>query len=185
MIITAHRHLYITGFMGTGKSAAGAVVARTLGLPFYDLDIVVEGLTGHTIPGIFAAEGEEAFRKYEWRALRSIVGASASVIALGGGAPTVLPIRSLIAESGHTVLLTADVATIWSRLQNDRSRPLLLDDSGDGPGSLEDFKKRVVPLLESRDDFYKMTADGIIDTSNLDTKTIAQKIVAWWHEQTR
>jgi shikimate kinase len=183
MIGAARRHLYLAGFMGTGKSAAGKLVATALGRPFYDLDEVVKQIEERTVVDIFAAEGEAAFRKYECRALRSIIGGSASVIALGGGAPTVPALRALARGSGRTVLLDADISIMWDRVQGDGSRPVLHDSSGSPPATMGDFAARVTPVLESREAAYESIADWRLDTSHLTPAEVAGRIVDWWNAQ--
>ncbi|MEW5873559.1 MAG: shikimate kinase [Candidatus Zixiibacteriota bacterium] len=183
MIVTARRHLYLAGFMGTGKTATGLHVADALRRPFYDLDTVVEQITGRRIPEVFAIDGEAAFRQRECRALRSIVGASSSVIALGGGAPTIGAIRALVRESGRAVLLTADLPSMWSRLRGDESRPLLEGEDGDRPASLSEFTARVQPILKAREDAYRAIADWTLDTSALTPVEAGRRTAEWWLAQ--
>jgi len=183
MIVNARRHLYLAGSMGTGKTATGFQVAAALRWPFYDLDTVVQQIAGRRIPDIFAIDGEAAFRQHECRALRSIVGASSSVIALGGGAPATAAIRALVRESGRTVLLTADLQAMWSRLEGDDSRPLLEGDDGNRPASLAELTARVKPILMAREDAYRAIADWTLDTSELTPVEAGRRTVEWWHDQ--
>lgn len=79
--------LILLGFMGSGKSTVGALLARTLKIPFYDLDARIEEEVGKRIPEIFAQEGEERFREYETRALQGFRKVPPPyVLAPGGGA---------------------------------------------------------------------------------------------------
>ncbi|MCK6504629.1 shikimate kinase [Myxococcota bacterium] len=75
----------IGGFMATGKSTVGPLVAARLGVPFVDLDRAVEGAAGASVGELFAREGEAAFRARETRALREILAGPDVVLALGGG----------------------------------------------------------------------------------------------------
>ena len=77
--------IYLTGFMGSGKSTVGAMLARELGWPFIDLDQTIEAGQGMTIRKIFETEGELHFRWLEHAALRELVKSEPAVIALGGG----------------------------------------------------------------------------------------------------
>ena len=80
------RHIYLTGYRGTGKTSVGALMARNLGRAIIDLDQVVEANAGKSIREIFAGGGEELFRKLETDALETVSGNDDSVISLGGGA---------------------------------------------------------------------------------------------------
>ncbi|GAB4313899.1 MAG: hypothetical protein Kow0074_00620 [Candidatus Zixiibacteriota bacterium] len=183
MKTSTRRHLYLAGFMGTGKSAIGEVLALMLDRPFYDLDTIVEEMTGRSIPVIFASEGEAEFRKYEARALRSIVSGSPSVIALGGGAPTVSSIARLVQYTGHTVWLTADWPTVWERVKGNDSRPLLanvlgrkLSDDGDEK-TYERFVERAKAILSERDIAYETVADWTLSTTGITPADAADKIL--------
>ena len=176
------QHLFIAGFMGTGKSAAGRIVAQRLDLPFIDLDAVITAKTSRTINAIFAEEGEPVFRQYEAEALESVVKSVPSVIALGGGAPTVPAIRDTVKESGIAFLLTADWQTIWGRIRGDTSRPLLARVLNEGDEEIsepfERFVAHATPILEARVVDYDTLADYTIDTSALSPDDVAERILA-------
>jgi shikimate dehydrogenase len=182
MICHRSQHLYLAGFMGTGKSAAGRLVARRLDLPFIDLDAVIAARTSRTITAIFAEEGEPVFRQYEAEALESVVKSVPSVIALGGGAPTVAAVREIVKETGIAFLLTADWQTIWNRIRGDTSRPLLArvldEDDADTGDPFERFVARATPILEARVIDYDTLADYTIDTSALSPDDVAERILA-------
>lgn len=175
------RHVYLAGFMGTGKSAAGRIVAQRLNLAFVDLDEVIQKQTRRTISAIFAEEGEPVFRQYETDALKSVLASAPSVIALGGGAPTVPEIRSMVKETGIAFLLSADWRTIWSRIRGGSTRPLLagvLNDSGEPGDPFVRFVAGATPILESRVADYDAIADYTIDTSALSPDDVAERILA-------
>ena len=178
------RHLFLTGFMGTGKSAAGILVARKLQRVFYDLDDTIVGMTGRPIDQIFRIEGEDAFRQHEATALRSIIVSAGAVIALGGGAPTIPIVADAIRRTGRVVLLTADWPTIWRRVKDDGTRPLLAavanNSAQDSPGTFERFVAHVDPILLGRASAYHAVADHTIDTSALSCDQVADQIVTWW-----
>ena len=175
-------HLYLAGFMGTGKSAVGRIVAKRLNRRFFDLDDVITSMTQRAISSIFAEDGERAFRRYEAEALVSIVGSDAAVIALGGGAPTVHSVRDTVRDSGIAVLLTADWPTIWSRIQGDSSRPLLAGvltgHEGEAGDPFERFVTRAEAILRTRTADYDALADYTIDTSGLSIDDVADRILA-------
>ena len=178
------RHLYLAGFMGTGKSAVGNLVARKLQRIFYDLDDVVVDMTNRSVDQIFRVEGETAFRQYEAKALRSIVVSAGAVIALGGGAPTIPVVADIMRQTGRTVLLTADWPAIWRRIKDDGSRPLVSPVTGDsGPESPERFERFVAHadlIWQSRLSLFHAVADWTIDTSELACEEVADQIVTWW-----
>jgi len=177
------RHLYVAGFMGTGKSAIGSSLAKRLHLAHYDLDAIVVDLTGHSIPALFEAEGVEAFRNYEARALRLIAGGSPAVISLGGGAPTVPLIADIMRHTGHTVLLTASWEVLWQRLADGEERPLLADvigSSGNGGKNKAQFDKfvaRAEAILREREQIYNDIADWTLDTSELTAESATDRIL--------
>ena len=175
-------HLYLAGFMGTGKSVVGQSVATRLMRHFYDLDDVITSRTNRTIISIFAEEGEKAFRRYESEALASIVRSDPAVIALGGGAPTVPAIRELVRGSGIAILLTADWPTIWNRIQGDSSRPLLAgvltSDEGPGGDPFKRFVTRGEAIMQARSADYDVLADYVIDTSELSIDDVADRVLA-------
>jgi len=177
------RHVFVAGFMGTGKSAVGKVIAARLHVPFYDLDNVVVEMTGHSVPTIFKAEGEQAFRNYEARAMRLISGGSPSVISLGGGAPTIPAVANIMRHTGHTILLTASWESIWQRLAEGDERPLLADvlgtsdNGGKDEGQFAKFVARAEAILKERDQIYQDVADWSLDTSDLTAESAADRIL--------
>ena len=84
--LTFDRPLLLGGFMGTGKSTIGPLVAAQANVPFVDLDATIEQATGSSIAAIFASDGEHAFRSLEANTLRQLLSSTEPrVIALGGG----------------------------------------------------------------------------------------------------
>lgn len=111
------QRIVLTGFMGSGKSTVGRVLADSLGWEFLDLDAVIEERTGVTVPQIFAEQGEAAFRREEYAALAEVLGRTHVVIALGGGAPETLGNRLLLEQTPATavVYLEAGFHTLAER----------------------------------------------------------------------
>ena len=122
----------LTGYMGCGKSTVGSLVADALGCPFLDLDALIEKKAGKTIPQIFAADGEAAFRQLEKKLLEETVKKHAggtAVLALGGGTVTVPGAPALLHEKTLCIWLRATLETLLSRLDGGTgNRPL----SGEG-----------------------------------------------------
>jgi len=127
--------IVLTGFMGSGKTTVGALLAQDLGWAFLDLDHEIERREGRTVPQIFAESGEQTFRRAEASALASLLGRRRVVIALGGGAPEELGNRLLLEQTPRTavVYLSAnfDVLVERCRVQaldpTATARPVLAD----------------------------------------------------------
>lgn len=119
-------NLVLTGFMGSGKTTVGRLVAQRLGWDFVDTDALIEARAGRTIPAIFAESGEARFRALEAAAVRDVAGGDRQVIATGGGA--VLDPQNLLAlrMSGAVVHLKASPELLWRRTSGS-DRPLAQD----------------------------------------------------------
>jgi shikimate kinase len=134
--------VYLTGFMGTGKSVVGRELARRLRRPFVDLDAEIERSAGKSVAALFEERGEKAFRRLESAALRKTAKRRGIVAALGGGALIDKRNLALVERTGVLVKLTCSRRELVRRLRASRlSRPLL---SG---GLLDD---RVRSLLLAR-----------------------------------
>ena len=97
--------IVLTGFMGSGKTTVGALLAEELGWSFVDLDREIEQREGRSVPQIFAESGEQRFRHAEAAALASLLGQRRVVIALGGGAPEELGNRLLLEQTPRTAVV--------------------------------------------------------------------------------
>ena len=125
-------NIYLTGFMGTGKSAVGRELARRLKRPFVDLDAAIERATGSKVAEVFARRGEAAFRRMERTALAKAAEKSGAVIALGGGALLDPRNRRAVARTGILIRLTCSRRELVRRLRPSRAeRPLLAGGSLD------------------------------------------------------
>lgn len=140
------RTVYLTGFMGTGKSVVGRALARRLRRPFVDLDAVIERKTGLSVADVFARRGERSFRRLEHDALKRVARRGGTVVALGGGALIDPSNRKLVDETGVLVRLTCERRELVRRLRPSRAeRPLLAG------GGLE---TRVAALVKARAGAY-------------------------------
>jgi shikimate kinase len=122
--------MVLTGFMGSGKSTVGPLVARQLGWKFVDADDVIAAEAGTTIPEIFAREGEAAFRERERATIARLAGEEALVLALGGGAIEDAATRALLLTAPETLLihLEVELATTLARCRGtEQLRPILAD----------------------------------------------------------
>jgi len=145
----------LTGFRGTGKTEAGRLLSRLMGLPFYDTDTCVEEMAGKGIHDIFADDGEEAFRELERSAISALPPGDA-VISTGGGA--VLDSRNVAALRGKAVviLLHADEKTLEKRITGS-GRPRLTDMPLD---------EEIRHMMEARRPYYLAAADYCVDTAS-------------------
>ena len=157
----------LTGFMGSGKTTVGKVLADFLGCPFMDLDDLIEKKAGKSIPEIFAQDGEPAFRQLEARLLHQTVEKyteNTVVLALGGGAVTTPASASLLREKTVCIYLRATLDTLLQRLQGETAGRPLADDS-------------LAERLASREPIYEETAHVIIDTDGLTPDEVADEII--------
>ena len=144
------KHLALIGFMGAGKSRLGAEVAERLGRPFVDLDREIERASGRTIPDLFVASGEPAFRVLEAEAARRELRRSEpAVIALGGGAVETDTIVSNLRDRAISILVEVDADEAWRRVGG-RGRPLAADEAS--------FRA----LHERRAPVYREVADAAV-----------------------
>src|SRR5439155_254013 len=116
--------LALLGFMGSGKTLVGALVAQRGHATFFDLDHVVEDKAGMSVAEIFATHSEEAFRAFEKETLPGLLRPGA-VVALGGGVVMDDDNWRLISESATTVYLEVPFETIWQRIHRLPGRPLI------------------------------------------------------------
>lgn len=127
------RSVFLIGFMGAGKTSVGRELARRTGCPFYDLDQVIEAREKATVDEIFAAAGEQAFRRAEHEALLALMqrelGLEHAIVALGGGAFAQPENRRALQQAeAFTVLLEAPVEELERRCRSGPDvRPLARD----------------------------------------------------------
>lgn len=169
--------LALWGFMGTGKSTVGALVARTHEARFVDLDHTIETATGKTIAEIFEQDGEQVFRQHEHQLLLRQIelgtrGDTPTVLALGGGALLAPSSRKRALEVCFVVTLTANVATILHRISGSSNRPLL--------ASGQD--RAVVDLLNARAAHYA-EAHAAVSTDGLSPTEVAEHLSKRWRPQ--
>ena len=152
------KHIYLIGYMGTGKTTVGNLLSSKLSLPLLEMDEILTDRFSMSISEIFDAFGEDAFRSAEEDLLEEIsTMENPSIVSCGGGVILSDNNRRILRESGTTVLLQADPMEIFKRLQNNNTRPLL-----SGGNKLEKISK----IYEERLPLYKEAAEIIIDTDN-------------------
>ncbi|MDD2271811.1 MAG: shikimate kinase [Desulfuromonadaceae bacterium] len=158
----------LTGFMGSGKSSVGKVVADLLGWRFIDLDAEIVAAAGCSINEIFARDGEPAFRVRESSQLEKVLTMSEGcIVATGGGVVLSAHNRSLMRSRGVVVNLKVTLEQVVARLKGCSDRPLLVGDDAD---------KRAKALMDEREQFYA-DADIRIDTDGKSVEDVAAEIL--------
>ncbi len=165
---------YLWGYMGSGKSSLGREVARSLGLEFRDLDVLIAHESGMSISDFMAARGELAFRKLERQLLHEQEGFS-GILSCGGGTPCYYDNAHWMLEHGNTAYLSASVSWLHQRLAASRvretKRPLL---SGVRDEDLAEF---IAKHLFERQHFYAM-AEHKISVDKLSSADAAARLAA-------
>lgn len=139
----AQQNIILTGFMGTGKTTVGRLLAQRLDRPFIDMDEQLEAHFGQSIAEVFAQKGEEFFRTAEAQLCQQLAQQQGLIIATGGGALINPQNRQTLAQSGPILCLTASVDAILERLAAASDRPLLESESSDR-------RQRIQSLLAQR-----------------------------------
>lgn len=161
------QNIVLIGFMGSGKSTVGRILARRLRFRFLDTDKLVEQRENARISEIFADRGEAHFRDCETAALESLRGKQHHVFATGGGIVTVPRNIPLLRSLGLVVLLTAEPDEIFRRVSGNSKRPLL---------QVEDPRSRVRELMSVRMPLYESTAHFRVDGTRLSHGEVAARI---------
>jgi shikimate kinase len=148
--------IYLTGFMGSGKSTVGPEVAAALGYAFVDLDEAVAADAGRPVAAVFAEAGEADFRAREARMLRRTGAREGVVVALGGGALTDEANLAWALRHGTVVYLRVPPETLAARLRGagQAARPLLCDDRG-RPLPPAALRAKIEAMLARREPFYR------------------------------
>lgn len=160
-------NIALIGFMGTGKSLLGQMLAQRWGWNFVDTDSLIEEKVGCSVAQIFERFGEEYFRRQETEVLHSLEHRCHLVIATGGGVPTRAENVMSLRRHAVIVLLTAEPEVILQRVQPVEMRPKLAT----APDPLAEIRR----LLRERETAYAC-ADIRIDTSTLSPGEAVQRI---------
>lgn len=168
--------VYLTGFMGSGKTTVGKAVSRLIGYNFYDLDDLIASKAGITVQEIFSTLGEGAFRVKETECLRATSHLERAIVALGGGALTNESNLQFVRDHGIVVYLRVPVSEIVRRLRRSRTvRPLLL-----GPDGIvlneTDLVAKIEAFLSYRRKYYEQ-AHLIVETAGLEVEEAAARVV--------
>lgn len=162
MILKNGKNIYLIGFMGSGKSTVGKVLAEELNYEFVDTDEEIEKETGMKIKDIFKEYGEEYFRDLERKKILELSKKRNLVISTGGGLPAKEENLNVMKNSGIVIWLKIDFDTFLNRVGNDENRPLLKED-------INKLKER----FNNRKKYYSQADIVVI---NDDTKTVDETV---------
>lgn len=161
--------VFLVGYMGSGKSTTGQLLAEQLNWPFFDLDQEIEDKTGRSIPDIFKEEGEEVFRTIEHDSLWELVAMySKGIVATGGGTPCFQDNLEVMKKNGKVIFIDVPETLLFDRLRTQIfTRPVLASMNED---QLMEF---IAQHLRDRRPFYQQ-ADYIVRGDQPDENLIAE-----------
>ena len=160
--------IFLIGFMGTGKSTVGRLLAADIGFAFTDLDDVITRAAGHSVAQIFASEGEAGFRAREEQAVHAAAAMRRTVIATGGGAACREANLAAMLAAGRVVALSATPAEVIRRTGTGPGRPLLHGKA--------DPEGVAAALLAEREPFYAR-AHQRVDTVGKAPAEVTREII--------
>ncbi len=166
--------IILIGLMGCGKTTVGRELSKMLGMPFLDMDAVIEEQIGKSIPAIFQDEGEARFRALETALLRYLVsdegcgaGGTPPIISTGGGVVMREENRHYLRRLGFCVWLNVEVPTLMARTSRSNNRPLLANTNR---------RAMLEKLATQRNPLYAATAHMQLDSTRMDIPTVVQHI---------
>ena len=163
--------IFLIGYMGSGKTTVGKLLAKKMNLPFIDLDLFIENRYRKSVGEIFAEKGEANFREIERKALQEVSQFENLVISTGGGAPCFFDNMNIMNEAGTCIYLKVGIEELAKRLNCGKGkRPLIKDKNP------EELKEFISVNLEKREPFYNQ-ATYIYDAEQLMTKEDVNSIV--------
>ncbi|MBU3912335.1 MAG: shikimate kinase [Candidatus Omnitrophica bacterium] len=163
------QNIVLVGFMGTGKTAVGRILAAKLGCEFIEMDEMIEAKEGCPVREIFDKKGEDYFRNLEMDTAGKVSQEKGVIISTGGGAVVNDKNFQNFKKNGLIICLEASPKVILKRTKDLASRPLL---------NVPDPEKKIEELLKKRAPYYKR-ADFCIDTDTSSAEEVADKIIKW------
>jgi shikimate kinase len=162
----SNKNIVLLGFMGSGKSTVGRLIAETLGMEYVNTDAIIEERSGISINEIFRDKGEDYFRKMERQVVKDISMMTNAVIDAGGGVVINEANLRHLKANGLLFCLNASAEEIYRRTKSHAHRPLL---------NVPDPLKEIKEIIERRRSFYKK-ADYQIDTDGRTPEDVAREI---------
>ncbi|MFL2778523.1 MULTISPECIES: shikimate kinase [Paracoccus] len=163
------RHIVLIGMMGAGKTAIGSELARRLRVPFTDSDAEIEAAAAMSISEIFARDGEAFFRAREAQVLSRLLAGAPGVVSTGGGAWMRPENRQIIGERGLSVWLNCSPETLWARVRQRPTRPLL---------QTADPKGTLLRLLAERSPVYALADLEFVSRAGDTIEATATRLIA-------
>jgi len=160
-------NLALIGFMGTGKTSVGRLVAEQLRFEFLDTDDLIETRAGKKITEIFAQNGEATFRELECGLVEELASLTSTVLSTGGGLPVNPANLHSLKQHALVVCLWASPEKIFERVREQSHRPLLHD---------PDPLAKIRTLLATREHFYKQ-ADVLVSSDFRSVREVAQQVI--------
>ncbi|KAB3526743.1 chorismate mutase [Alkaliphilus serpentinus] len=161
-------NVVLIGFMGAGKSIVGRCLSQSLGMDIFDIDDLIKIRLNSSIAKIFENHGEDYFRNIERETIAEISKQKNAVISCGGGAVLINSNVNNLKENGKVFWLKAQPETIFQRIKDDDSRPLLRDKMN---------LSHITALLSERWAKYKSVADYTIETDTYSVEEICDNII--------
>lgn len=166
-------NIILIGFMASGKSTIGKLLAEKMNYQFIDLDEIIEKHNGKKISDIFSQDGEEVFRKYETEQLKQLSNSDRKVVSCGGGIVIKPENRQILRKIGRVIFLEIAAQDVLARVTDFSSRPLL-----NNPDP-QKRRQTIEDLLKKRDNFYRETADFILKSKTGQPEQDVQKILEY------
>ncbi|MDQ7784447.1 MAG: bifunctional shikimate kinase/3-dehydroquinate synthase, partial [Desulfomonilaceae bacterium] len=161
------RNIVLTGFMGTGKTTLGRLIAQRLQWEFLDTDEEIERRANMPIPRIFESYGETHFRALEKDLCKELASRTKLVVATGGGMPSDPENRRLLTAGGTVIRLSCSPEAILARVNSGEGRPML------GEGNID---KRIADLLDEREPAY-LSFPFQVDTTSLSVEQAEERVM--------
>jgi shikimate kinase len=162
------RNIVLVGFMGTGKTTVGRLLAEQTGMPLVDMDSLIEKRAEKTINEIFAEDGEPHFRNLERELVCELSAKEGQIISTGGGIVLNPDNIADFEKTGLVICLLADVESVLDRVRHDTTRPLLAGDK----------EANIIRLLETRNPLYEAITHTIDTSGRPSPEPTAQEIIA-------
>ena len=163
-------NIALIGFMGTGKSTVGRIIAKRLNKNFIEMDDIIVEIAGKSIPSIFEDDGEIVFREFEIQTCKKLSEKENTVISCGGGIILNKINLDYLNRSSVIICLDANPDVIYKRTMEDgkEKRPLLSN-----PNPMKSIKD----LLEYRKPLYDRATEHHIDTSSLNLEEVVDEVI--------